>query len=260
MLWPGASAVGQDLQVPSLPTSNGKLTQDIEAGMRRRDPTFQSCRVIGVVEDIRAFGLHLVPTPAFYVDYRQALASVGNGRSTYLVVRQAAGAGSVLAGIKSIINSAPFRGEIRSIDSMSDLVARSIGGRGSNRLMMLVATLFGALALVLTAIGIFGVMLHSVTQRLPEMGVRMALGANRFDIARLVLGYGLRVLAIGLALGLTLTWAASRSLQSLLFELGPTDLPTYMAGAGIVASSVLLACALPVWRAVSFDPARLFRS
>ena len=266
-LWPGTSAVGHDLQVPSLRIVNGRLEPDVEARMRRRDPTLskdlsvfdiQTCRVIGVVEDIRAFGLDLVPNPAFYVDYRQRWDPFGNGRPTYLVVREADRADNVLTAIKSII--APFRGEIRSIDSMSELVAHSIGGRGSNRLMMLVATLFGGLALALTTIGIFGVMLHTVTQRLPEMGVRVALGANRFDIARLVLGYGLRVLMTGLALGLTLTWAATRSLQSLLFELKPTDLSTYAAGAGILACAVLLACALPVRRAIRFDPARLLRS
>jgi putative ABC transport system permease protein len=268
-LWPGSSAIGQDVQVPVLRIVNGKLPADVEARMRRGDRTLakdlsvfdvQTRRVIGVVEDIRAFGLNLVPTPAFYVDYRQDWAPFGNGRSTHLVVRQAGSAGNVPADVKSIIGGAPFRGETRGIDSMSELVAHSIGGRGSNRLMMLVATLFGGLALVLTTIGIFGVMLHTVTQRLPEMGVRVALGANRLDIARLVLGYGLRVLAAGLALGLTLTWAATRSLQSLLFELKPTDLSTYAAGAGILACAVFFACALPIRRAVSFDAARLLRS
>jgi predicted permease len=267
-LWPGSSAVGQEVQVPVLRTINGKLPADVEARMRRGDRTLekdlsvfdvQTRRVIGVVEDIRAFGLDLVPTPAFYIDYRQA-GSFGNRRSTNLVVRQAGGAGNVVSDVKSIIGGGSFRGETRSVDSMSELVAHSIGGRGSNRLMMLVAMLFGGLALVLTTIGIFGVMLHTVTQRLPEMGVRVALGANRFDIARLVLGYAVRVLVTGLALGLTLTWVASRSLQSLLFELRPTDLPTYAGGAGILVLAVFLACALPVRRAVSFDAARLFRS
>jgi ABC-type antimicrobial peptide transport system permease subunit len=126
--------------------------------------------------------------------------------------------------------------------------------------MMLVAAVFGALALVLTTIGIFGVMLHTVNQRLPELGVRIALGASRADIARIVFGYGLRVLVMGLALGLTLTWAASRSLRSLLFELTPTDVPTYAAGVAILAIAVVAACVLPARRAVTFDAARLFRS
>jgi ABC-type antimicrobial peptide transport system permease subunit len=150
-------------------------------------------------------------------------------------------------------------GELRGIDSMSDLVAHSIGGRGSNRLMMLVAGLFGGLALALTTMGIFGIMLHTVNQRLAEMGVRIALGARRADIMRLVFGYGVRLLWTGVALGLTLTWAVSRSLRSLLFELAPTDLPTYAGAIVILAVAVLTACLLPVRRALSVDTARLFR-
>ena len=82
--------------------------------------------------------------------------------------------------------------------------------------MMLVAGLFGGLALTLTTMGIFGVMLHTVNQRLAEMGVRIAFGARRSDIVGLVLGYGFRLLGSGVALGLTLAWAVSRSMQSLL--------------------------------------------
>jgi predicted permease len=268
-LWPGASAVGQQLQEPEFRMVDGKFAPDIEARMRRRDPslatdpsafTVVTRRVIGVVEDIRAFGLDLVPTPAFYVDYRQSKSPFGSGKFTRFAVHQNGDAAAVTRDLKSIVTSAEFGGEVRSVDSMSELVAHSIGGRGSNRLMMLVATLFGGLALVLTTIGIFGVMLHTVTQRLPEMGVRVALGAGRGDIARLVMGYGLRVLVTGLALGLTLTWVASRSLGSMLFELTPTDLPTYAGGVVALAVAVMLACLIPLRRAVSFDPARLFRA
>jgi putative ABC transport system permease protein len=269
-LWPGSSAVGRDLRVPRYrTTAGGQLAPDVDARMRRRDPSLgtdlsafdiDTLEVIGVVEDIRAFGLDLVPSPAFYVDYRQDRSPGGFGKQTFLVVRRTDGAANVADDIKSILAGAGVGGEVRSIDSMSELVAHSIGGRGSNRLMMLVATLFGGLALVLTTIGIFGVMLHTVNQRLPELGIRIALGASRGNIARLVLGDGVRVLLAGLALGLTLAWVASRSLRSLLFELTPTDLPTYAAGSLMLAGAVLLACLFPLRRAVAFDAARLFRS
>jgi predicted permease len=268
-LWPGSSAVGRELRVPRFRTVAGQLAPDVEARMRRRDPSLatdlsafdvDTLQVIGVVEDIRAFGLHLVPTPAFYVDYRQDRSPHGFGKQTYLVVRRTDDAANVAGDIKSILAGAGVGGEVGGVDSMSELVAHSIGGRGSNRLMMLVATLFGGLALVLTTIGIFGVMLHTVNQRLPEMGVRVALGASRWNIARLVLGYGVRVLVAGLALGLTLTWVASRSLGSLLFELTPTDLPTYAAGVFLLAIAVMLACLFPLRRAIGFDASRLFLS
>jgi predicted lysophospholipase L1 biosynthesis ABC-type transport system permease subunit len=216
--------------------------------------------VIGVVEDIRAFGLDLVPEPAFYLDSRQERSTYLSGRSTYLLVRTLNGDATELASIvKHTLASGDLNGELRTMDSMSELVAHSIGGRGSNRLMMLVAALFGGLALMLTTIGIFGVMLHTVNQRLSEMGVRIAFGAGRSDIVRLVLGYGVRLLCSGVALGLVLAWAVSRSMQSLLFELAPTDLATYATAVLILLSAVLLACLVPVRRALSVDAARLFR-
>jgi ABC-type antimicrobial peptide transport system permease subunit len=178
----------------------------------------------------------------------------------YLVVRTREGAPPLATDLKSAIATVNPRVQIRGIESMSEIVAQSIGGRGSNRLMMVVATLFGALALVLTTTGIFGVMLHTVNQRLPELGVRIALGATRGDITRLVFGYGFRVLTTGLALGLTFTWAASRTLRSVLFELAPTDIPTHIGGVAILALAVLGACVIPARRAARFDPARLFRS
>ena len=181
-----------------------------------------------------------------------------SSKQTYLVVRTGDETRDVTADVKAIVTSAG--GETRSVQSMAELVAHSIGGRGSNRLMMLIASLFGGLALALTTIGIFGVMLHTVNQRLPEMGVRVALGARRVDIARLVFGYGFRVLLAGLALGLTITWAVSRAMQSLLFELAPTDLTTYAGAIAILALSVFVACLLPARRAVSVDAASLLRS
>lgn len=216
--------------------------------------------MIGVVEDIRAFGLDLVPEPALYLDSRQERSIYLSSRHTYLIVRTLGGeASEVGAIVKSILASGDLNGELRSMDSMSELVAHSISGRGSNRLMMLVAGLFGGLALTLTTMGIFGVMLHTVNQRLAEMGVRIAFGARRSDIVRLVLGYGFRLLFSGVALGLTLSWAVSRSMQSVMFGLAPTDLATHAGAVVILVVAVLAACLVPVRRALSVDAARLFR-
>lgn len=267
-LWPEGDAVGKVLRVPRFRTVGGDIAPEIAERMRRRDRTLmgdmsafeiETREVIGVVEDIRAFGLDLVPDPAFYVDSRQEGSELLS-RHTFLVVRTlGAGAGAVGATVRPILASGDLNGELRSIDSMSDLVAHSIGGRGSNRLMMLVAGLFGGLALTLTTIGIFGIVLHTVNQRLAEMGVRIAFGARRADIVRLVFGYGFRLLWPGVALGLTLAWAVSRSMQSLLFGLAPTDLPTHAGAVVILVIAVLAACLVPVRRALSVDAARLFR-
>jgi len=268
-LWPEGDAVGKVLRIPRLRTVGGEIAPDIAARLRRRDRTLtgdmsafevETHAVIGVVEDIRAFGLDLVPEPAFYLDSRQERSVERSSSYTYLLVRMLRGeAGDVGAIVKPILASGDLNGELRGMDSMSELVAQSIGGRGSNRLMMLVAGLFGGLALTLTTLGIFGVMLHTVNQRLAEIGVRVAFGARRSDIVRLVLGYGLRLLCSGVALGLTLAWAVSRFMQSLLFGLAPTDLATHAGAVAILVVAVLAACLVPVRRALSVEPARLFR-
>jgi putative ABC transport system permease protein len=271
-LWPGQQALGRRFQILILRTVNGKLAPDIEARIRRRDRSLdsdmsareiaegKSWRVVGVVEDIRAFGLDLVPSPAFYLEYRQA----PRGRSSmgwqYLVVRTRGDVSGLAQSLKTTISSVNSGVQIRNIEAMSDLVAQSIGGRGSTRLLMLVAALFGSLALLLTASGIFGVVLHTVNQRLPEIGVRIALGASQADITNLLLQYGLRIIAGGVALGLTLSWVASRGLGKLVFEVKPTDPSTWAVSVTVLVVSVLLACAIPIRRARQFDAARLFRA
>jgi predicted permease len=267
-LWPHQRAVGREIRVLQLRTVNGKLAPDVEARIQRRDPTLEfdlsaydttPRRIIGVVEDIRAFGLDVKGnTRAFYIDYRQD--QEGRPfRATKFVIRATGDGAQIASTVRSIV-ARDSRGELRNFRSMSEMVAHSIGGHGSNRLMMLVSALFGALALALTATGIFGTMLHTVNQRLPEMGVRVALGASRARIAWLVFGYGLRVLTAGAALGLTLTWAVSRSLRALLFEVTGTDAFTYAAGVAVIAVAVVVACLVPARRAVRFDPSRLLRS
>ena len=267
-LWPRQRAVGHEIRVLQLRTVNGKLAPDVEARIKRRDPTLEfdlsaydttPRRIIGVVEDIRAFGLDVKGnTRAYYIDYRQDREG-RPARATKFVIRTSGDSAPIAAAVRSIV-TADGHGELRNFRSMSEMVAHSIGGRGSNRLMMLVSALFGALALALTATGVFGTMLHSVNQRLPEMGVRVALGASRASIAWLVFGYGLRVLGGGAALGLTLTWAVSRSLRALLFEVTATDVSTYAAGVAVIAVTVVVACLVPARRAVRFDPSRLLRS
>jgi predicted permease len=272
-LWPRESAIGRRIQLVDLRTVNGKLSPDIEARARRRDPSLRSdpaarevvggrsWRVIGIVEDIRAFGLHLVPDPAYYLEFRQAPARwVSNRALQYLVVRVHGDSPQPVDALKAAIQGVDAGVQIRNIESMSDLVAQSIGGRGSTRLMMVVSALFGSLTLLLTASGIFAVVLHTVNRRLPEIAVRMALGASRRDIAALVLRYGIRITVFGVSLGLTLAWAASRSVQSLVFEVKPTDASTWAAGVGILVIAVLAACIVPIRRATRYDAAALLRA
>ena len=137
---------------------------------------------------------------------------------------------------------------------LEDLVTQSIGGRGTNKLLVVVAVMFGTLAVVLAASGIYGVMAHAVTQRTQEMGVRVALGAQRGDIFRLVLGQGMRLVISGAVLGVTGAWAATRILKSLLFGITPTDIPTYAVVLTFLILVALVACWVPARRATRVDP------
>jgi putative ABC transport system permease protein len=118
---------------------------------------------------------------------------------------------------------------------------------------------FGALAMVLAAIGVFGVLAFSVSQRTREFGIRMALGARAGDVLRIVAGDGLRIAVIGIALGLAGAAALTRSLTALLYGVKPADPVTFATAPVVLAVVVLAACAAPAWRASRVDPAVTLR-
>jgi ABC-type antimicrobial peptide transport system permease subunit len=117
----------------------------------------------------------------------------------------------------------------------------------------------GALALLLSAVGIYGVMAYSVSQRRREIGVRVALGAARRDITRMVVGQGLRITAFGLVVGLALALGAGRMMRSLLLGVSPSDPLTFAAVAALLLLVAVLACLVPARRAAGVDPVRAVR-
>jgi putative ABC transport system permease protein len=119
---------------------------------------------------------------------------------------------------------------------------------------------FAALALLLASVGLYGVMALSVTQRMRELGIRMALGAARRDVFRLVLSQGIALVAIGISLGLMGAIAASRALGSVLYRVGALDLPAFAIAIVSLVLVVLLACILPARRATQVDPIVALRS
>ena len=128
------------------------------------------------------------------------------------------------------------------------------------RLNAMLVGLFALIALLLAAAGIFGVMSYSVTQRTQEIGIRLALGAQRYDVLRLIVGQGMRFVAAGLVLGLIGVFACTRLLQSLLFGIGATDLRTMLVVSIILSAVAFLACLLPARRATLVDPVRALRA
>ena len=120
-------------------------------------------------------------------------------------------------------------------------------------------TLFGALALLLSAVGIYGVLAFLVRQRTSEIGIRMALGALPRDVLKLVIWQGMKFAALGLIIGIAAALSLTRLVRSLLFEVRPTDVTSYITACAILTTVALLACLLPAWRAARVDPATSLR-
>jgi putative ABC transport system permease protein len=140
---------------------------------------------------------------------------------------------------------------LADVRTMSQLVS---GATAERRFQTLLLTAFGGVALFLSLVGLYALMAYSVQQRIPEIGIRMALGAQRSSVMRLVLQQGAALALTGIALGCVCAWALTRSLASLLFEVKPTDGLTFVGAAILFCVVALAACYLPARRATRVDP------
>jgi putative ABC transport system permease protein len=145
---------------------------------------------------------------------------------------------------------------ISAVANMEDLLSRSVGQR---RLSMMLLSLFSGIALVLASIGIYGVMSYSVTQRSRELGVRIALGADRSDVLRLVLRQGMGLALAGIGIGLAAALGLTRLIESQLYGVAATDPTTFAVVAAVLAATALLANLIPAIRAMRMDPAVVLR-
>lgn len=212
-----------------------------------------SFTIVGVINDIRHMRLDGKPEPEIYIPLGQmpdkALSSFG--RSLFFVVRTAVNPAALTATIQTLAASIDKNQPIYGIRTMEQVYSESIT---QPRFLTTLFSLFGVLALVLAALGIYGVMAYSVTQRTQEIGIRMALGARTGDVLRLVIGQALILTCAGVGIGLALALALSRYLSSLLYEVTPTDIVTYASIALLLASVALLASYLPARTATKVDP------
>jgi len=140
---------------------------------------------------------------------------------------------------------------VTKLRTMDEVFAASVA---QQRFSMVLIGLFGALAIVLAAIGIYGVMGYTVTQRKHEIAVRMALGAKTSNVLQLVMRDGLLLTLIGLLIGLAGAFGLTRLMRTLLFDVKPTDLPTFIAVSAFLIFVAVLACLLPARRATKVDP------
>jgi len=202
--------------------------------------------VAGVVTDQRQDGLDKTPREEFFIPYAQSPSG-----STIFVVRTKGDPNALLQSLKARIwesnNTQPFY----AVTTMDQLVSNSLKARRFN--LMLLGVL-AVLALTLASVGIYGVISFTTGQRTHEIGVRMALGAQARDILKLVVGKGMALTLLGIAIGAVASLAVMRSLSSLLFNVSPTDPITFGFIALLLASVALLACFFPARRATKVDP------
>jgi putative ABC transport system permease protein len=170
-----------------------------------------------------------------------------------LLIRVAEGSDPalIIAAVKREVQGLDPDQPLSSISTLEQNIAASLATR---RLIMTLLGVFGALALILASVGLYGVMALSVTQRTRELGIRMALGAARGDVFRLVLSHGALLVSIGIVLGLLGAIAASHALQAVLYGVGALDLPAFAIAIGGLAFIALFACLLPARRATRVDP------
>jgi putative ABC transport system permease protein len=202
--------------------------------------------VVGVVGDVNHYDLETAPGLQAYVPHAQRTDSY-----MLLVVRATAEPGALTGPVRQAIHALDPEVPLHKITTMRQLVSASVAQR---RFTLLLIAVFAAVALLMAAIGLYGVMAYSVTQRTQEIGIRLALGAQSADVLRLVVGQGLRLVAMGLALGSMAALALTRLMKKLLFEVSATDPVTFAGVALLLALVALLACWIPARRATRVDP------
>ena len=214
------------------------------------------CTIVGIVRDVRANALELKPTPGYFLPYAQfptyweEMTVVIRGNETSASVPSESVLRRELKAIDPALPMANYR-------TMEALVSNAVS---RPRFGSLLLGLFAATALLLTMVGLYGVVAYTVSRRIRELGIRLVLGAQRGDVLRLVLSQGMRPVLVGLGLGLVVAFGLSRFLASPLFEINPSDPVTFLASSLILVGVTLLACWLPARRASRVDPAVALRS
>src|SRR5262245_550653 len=202
--------------------------------------------VIGVVGNVRESGLQLEPEPGIYVPYAHLPVP-----SLTLAIRTAADPLSIVSDVRRQIRDVDPDQAVSQIATLEQLVATAIAQPRFNASLLF---LFAAVALILAAVGIYGVMAHVVGQRTREIGLRLALGAQTADVFRLILGQGMKPALIGVLIGFGGGLALTRLIENLLFGVSATDLLTFTAIALLLTVVALLACYVPAWKATKVDP------
>jgi putative ABC transport system permease protein len=202
--------------------------------------------IVGVTADTKLYGLANPARLEVYIPHRQSVSSDMN-----LIVKSAADPGALTSSIRRAVASIDKDQPIFGIATMQELMDNSVSTR---RVTLILLAMFSGLALVLAAIGIYGVISYSVAQRTHEIGIRMALGAERGSVLRMILAQGAKIAGAGVAIGICASFALTRLMSKLLFSVSAADPVTFAAVALGLILVALLACYIPARRALRVDP------
>jgi putative ABC transport system permease protein len=229
--WPGESAIGKKLEIESL---------------SRKDNPRMFAIVVGVVAHLRFHDLTRDVREQIFIPHAQEpFGQVG------VVLKTPGDPSGVMKQVAQQVRTLDPGIAIRNLQPLESYVDDA---RAPMRFNLILIGIFGAIALTLAAVGLYGVMAYSVTQRSHELGIRIAVGASPRDILRLVLGQGIRMTLLGAAIGLVASLAVTRALSSLLFGVSATDPVTFIVVPVVLAFVAILACYLPARRAMRVDP------
>ncbi|HMJ05084.1 MAG TPA: ABC transporter permease, partial [Chthoniobacterales bacterium] len=227
--WPNDDPIGKRIK-------NGSTTTD--APWRT---------VIGVVKDVRQNDFVAEPKMQMYFTYRQLRSLMPNA----LILRTAVDPLSLATGVRNAIWSVDKDQTVANVDTMEHIVA---GAVARQRFSMLLLAIFAGVALILAAVGIYGVMSYTVAQQTRDIGIRMALGAQRSDVLKMTVKQGLRLVGFGLVIGLAAAFVLTRVMASLLFGISATDPLTFVSISLVLLAVAILASYIPALRATRVDP------
>jgi predicted permease len=217
-------------------------------------------QIIGVVGNVREAGLQRGEVGVMYIPQSQVAQGITTLAATVLplswVIRTKGDPSTVRAAAEREIRSLDRVIPLTQVRNMEQVIAESVARQNFN---MVLLTIFAAIALLLAGIGIYGLMAYTVEQRTQEIGIRMALGAVRGDMLKLILAQGVKLALAGVALGTVLAYALTRLLANLLFGVKAADVPTFVSVAGILTAVALIAAWIPARRASAMEPCEALR-